>query len=67
MPPYINISEVFEVASAFYLGFARKKIKTLFSNIAAGNILPANYGLSGPVLEYATTNCDHFCLEIQYT
>lgn len=69
MPPYINISEILKVASAFYLAFAREKFKHFFliSNVTAGNILPANYELSGQLLEYVSTICDHFCLEIHYT
>jgi hypothetical protein len=53
----------------FISDFPGKRLKHFFliSNVAVGNILPAIYGLSGAVLEYASTIGGQFCLEIHYT
>jgi hypothetical protein len=67
MPPYINTSEVFKVASAFYFGFARKKIKTLFphSEYRRGQYTALELRVERVFLRVCQ-DCDHFCLEIHY-
>jgi hypothetical protein len=57
MSPWINIPQVFKIASACYLYFVREKVKRLFpiTKVSADNItvrreqhVARNYGLSRP-------------------
>jgi hypothetical protein len=47
------LEEKVGIVSAFYLGFARERVKIrfLFSNVTAGNMLLASHVLTGSALE----------------
>jgi hypothetical protein len=66
MSPSINSSKIFKTAPSFYFGFEMKMVKRRFviSNVSAGTILPARYGLSGPGLRYTAPHLSYnFCLK----
>jgi len=45
MSPQVNISEVFKIASAFSLGFAKERFKRLLliQSVSAGNVTQAKF------------------------